>query len=418
MPYRYEFDDKSAGNLRLDRSNYLILQEGYQRLYDELDAWNRRALEHGAACRPYEAEVKDLKGMIEWGNKKLDQTEAGEIVVNGISIGSLRYAKAALILAIRKREHDRADKARQGWPEAALRSLDDGIQRIKKIAKIINHEPSDVLWEVIPKEAEESGQEGTSMAEWDVFISHASEDKEDFARPLAEGLRARGLKVWFDEITLTVGDSLRRSIDRGLAHSRFGIVVISPNFMRKEWTQKELDGLVGREVAGTKVILPVWHGITTDEIRAYSPILADRFAVSSDKGLEHVISELMRAIRRSEEPNRTDIRNATSPSLTSDVRVILRGPARQARFIIENLGPGVARDVHFEIVAQDGKESPLIANDCMEKLPVQFLRPSARVELLAALTFVTGTTFRARWWWHEEDGRVEERTEKIALQVS
>lgn len=414
MPYRYEFDDKSAGNLRLTRSNYEILQEGLRQLYDELDAWNRRALEHGAACRPYEVEVKDLSRMIKWGNAKLDQTEAEEIVVDRISIGSLRYAKAALILAIRKREQDRADKARQGWPEAALRSLDDGIQPIKKIAKITKYEPSDVLWEVIPKE---SRKEGTWMAEWDVFISHASEDKEDFARPLAEGLRARGLKVWFDEITLTVGDSLRRSIDRGLAHSRFGIVVISPNFMRKEWTQKELDGLVGREVAGTKVILPVWHGVTTDEIRAYSPILADRFAVSSDKGLEHVISELMRAIRRSEEPKGTDTRNATSPSPTSDVRVILRGPARQARFIIENLGPGVVRDVHFEVDAQEGKESPLVANDCKEKLPVQILRPGARMELIAALTFGTGTTFRARWWWHEEDGRVEERNERIAMQV-
>ena len=91
------------------------------------------------------------------------------------------------------------------------------------------------------------------MTRWDVFVSHASEDKEALARPLAEGLRARGLKVWFDEFTFTVGDSLRRSIDRGLAHC-----IISPDFLRK----KELDGLVAREVDGVKVILPVWHGIT------------------------------------------------------------------------------------------------------------------------------------------------------------
>jgi TIR domain len=76
---------------------------------------------------------------------------------------------------------------------------------------------------------------------WDVFVSHATEDKNDFVRPLVHRLTERGLKVWFDEFTLKVGDSLRRSIDRGLAASRFGIVVISPDFLRKEWPQRELD---------------------------------------------------------------------------------------------------------------------------------------------------------------------------------
>jgi hypothetical protein len=129
---------------------------------------------------------------------------------------------------------------------------------------------------------------------WDVFVSHASEDKDDFVRPLVHGLSARGLKVWFDEFTLTVGDSLRRSIDRGLASSRFGIVVISQNFLRKEWPQRELDGLVAREIGGVKVILPVWYNVDAATIRAYSPPLADRLAASSDKGLDNVIEELMR----------------------------------------------------------------------------------------------------------------------------
>jgi hypothetical protein len=85
----------------------------------------------------------------------------------------------------------------------------------------------------------ETGRDGTM--EWDVFISHASEDKEDFVRPLAESLRRSGLLVWYDDFTLKVGDSLRRSIDQGLAKSRHGIVVISPNFLKKDWPQKELD---------------------------------------------------------------------------------------------------------------------------------------------------------------------------------
>ncbi len=141
---------------------------------------------------------------------------------------------------------------------------------------------------------------GTTTAQhaatWDVFIGHASGDKDDFVRPLAKGLETRGLKVWFDEFTLSVGDSLRRSIDHGLAASRFGVVVISPSFLRKEWPQRELDGLVAREIDGVKVILPVWHNVTADVVRRYSPTLADRVAVSSARGLEHVIAELVRAI--------------------------------------------------------------------------------------------------------------------------
>jgi hypothetical protein len=143
---------------------------------------------------------------------------------------------------------------------------------------------------------------------WDVFISHATEDKEDFVRPLAHGLTERGLKVWFDDFTLKVGDSLRRSIDRGLAGSRFGIVVISPHFLRKEWPQRELDGLVAREIDGRKVILPVWHNVTAEKIRNCSPTMADKVAVRSSDGLNRVIDELVRAMS----PGDTPVRRNTS----------------------------------------------------------------------------------------------------------
>jgi len=69
----------------------------------------------------------------------------------------------------------------------------------------------------------------------DVFICHASEDKDAIARPLAEALRERGHVVWFDEFELEIGDSLRQEIDRGLARSRFGVVILSPSFFEKKW---------------------------------------------------------------------------------------------------------------------------------------------------------------------------------------
>lgn len=139
-------------------------------------------------------------------------------------------------------------------------------------------------------------QPQTPAQQWDVFISHASEDKESIVRPLANALINNGLLVWFDEFTLTLGDNLRRKIDRGLAASRFGIVVLSPDFFQKEWPQRELDGLVARESEGHKVILPIWHGLSHNEIAVYSPMLADRLAVSTSSGLEYVVAQVLGAI--------------------------------------------------------------------------------------------------------------------------
>ncbi len=123
--------------------------------------------------------------------------------------------------------------------------------------------------------------EGSSY-EWDLFISHASEDKEDFVGPLAFALQQFGVKVWYDEYTLSLGDSLSRSIDRGLANSNFGVVVLSPAFLAKRWPEYELRGLTAREVAGGKIILPVWHNITHKDLLSFSPPLADKLAVRSD----------------------------------------------------------------------------------------------------------------------------------------
>jgi hypothetical protein len=118
---------------------------------------------------------------------------------------------------------------------------------------------------------EKQTQPTERVEEWDVFISHATEDKAAIARPLAEALRAKGLRVWYDEFSLTVGDGLRKKIDEGLAKSRFGVVVLSKRFFEKHWPEQELNGLATREVDGKKVILPVWHEVGFKDVREYSP---------------------------------------------------------------------------------------------------------------------------------------------------
>jgi len=131
---------------------------------------------------------------------------------------------------------------------------------------------------------------------WDVFVSHASEDKE-FAHALAEGLSKKGLHVWFDGFELQVGDSLLDSIDYGLSKSRFGAVVLSPSFFGKAWTKKELAGLTARETKGKKIILPIWHNISARDIRKRSPTLADRLGIDSVVGVEKTVERLFEVIK-------------------------------------------------------------------------------------------------------------------------
>ncbi|MFD5213918.1 toll/interleukin-1 receptor domain-containing protein [Microbacterium sp. NPDC058345] len=115
--------------------------------------------------------------------------------------------------------------------------------------------------------------------DWDLFISYASEDRDSVVRPLVDALRQFGLNPWWDEFELKVGDSLSRSIDKGLARSQFGVVVISHAFLEKRWAEYELRGLTAREFNGSKVVLPAWYGIRVEDVLRYSPPLADKKAV-------------------------------------------------------------------------------------------------------------------------------------------
>lgn len=133
---------------------------------------------------------------------------------------------------------------------------------------------------------------------FDVFISHTSEDKEEIVRPLAISLQKAGLDVWYDEFELRIGDSLRRKIDKGLASSRFGVVVLSHAFFGRGWTEYELDGLVSRTVSGEQILLPVWHNVTKREVLEYSPSLADRVARSTaTHTVEEIAAEIVDVVR-------------------------------------------------------------------------------------------------------------------------
>jgi len=130
--------------------------------------------------------------------------------------------------------------------------------------------------------------------EFDFFISHASEDKEEIVRDLAEAMKQNGFEVWYDEFELKIGDSLRKKIDNGLSKSKFGIVIISPSFVKKNWTEYELNGMVAREMNGHKVILPIWHKISKDEVLKFSPTLADKMALNTSI---HTIQDIINSLK-------------------------------------------------------------------------------------------------------------------------
>lgn len=128
-----------------------------------------------------------------------------------------------------------------------------------------------------------------------LFISHASEDKDGFVRPLAEALRA-DFDVWYDEYSLVMGCSLLEEISNGLGKCDFGVVVLSNHFFAKNWPQQELNGLFALEEKDKKVILPVWKDVSKEDVMRYSPILADRLAAKAEDGVDKVVNEIKRAV--------------------------------------------------------------------------------------------------------------------------
>lgn len=138
---------------------------------------------------------------------------------------------------------------------------------------------------------------------YDAFISHATEDKESFVNEFVEELKNRTVKVWVDALRIQWGDSLRKSIDEGLKKSYFGVVVISPHFIAKGWTQYELDGLFEREMSGGKVVLPIWHNITKSEVQKFSPSLAGRKAMTTGiMTAGEIADELVKLLSNRENP--------------------------------------------------------------------------------------------------------------------
>ena len=196
----------------------------------------------------------------------------------------------------KEQEHQKKEQERKRKLQEQKDKAKDlqNLRKFKALEKSVSE-----LRNIVPEEYYETPEElENNDREYDFFISHASEDKENFVRPLAASLVEAGCKVWYDETVLKPGDSLRRCIDKGLVDSRFGLIVISPSFIKKRWTDYELNGMVAKEMNGHKVIIPIWYNVTIDDVLHFSPTLADKLAIDASRlTLEEVVEQAMSVLQ-------------------------------------------------------------------------------------------------------------------------
>lgn len=134
-------------------------------------------------------------------------------------------------------------------------------------------------------EEEKSKTKGNNkIKEYDVFISHANKDKEDFVEELYKSLNKLGVDIFYDEKSLEWGDNWKDKILKGTQKAEFAIIVISGNFFDREWTERELTEFLNRQNRnGQKLILPILYNIAIEQLQEKYPSISDIQAIASEK---------------------------------------------------------------------------------------------------------------------------------------
>lgn len=205
-------------------------------------------------------------------NSKKRQIASYSAIVTKETANSAEYSKK---IAAKKEKRNKAYTQLQKEAQKEQRKQATEAQQIRQSYERQIRELQSMVIPAIP---------GTdNEPEYDVFVSHAWEDKEDFVDEFVEALTKLGIKVWYDKTQIKWGDSMRKRIDEGLKKSRFGVAVLSPHYIAdgKYWTKAELDGLFQLESVGGKMLLPIWHNLKKSEVMAYSPIIASKLAMTT-----------------------------------------------------------------------------------------------------------------------------------------
>lgn len=195
---------------------------------------------------------------------------------------------------------------------------------------------------------------------WDVFLSHATEDKAAVADPLRRALTEAGISVWIDGSEIRLGDSMRRSMEKGLSMSRWGVVVVSPSFLGKYWPQAELDALFAKEGVDRKVILPVYYKVTPEEVREKHLILASKKAILWSDGLEQVVAAIAAEVGSTPGPISPSMKPPDGPALSTSDVVLVLAPSGQS-FFVECTRMQISEAAEVVLSPGESQQAPLAA---------------------------------------------------------
>lgn len=141
------------------------------------------------------------------------------------------------------------------------------------------------------------------LINYDVFLSHSSLDKEAFISDFSKKLSDMGLEVFEDVKVFKIGQSQTDMMNMGILNSRFVVVFLSANFIKSGWSDYEFKSFLNREINEERiVILPIWHGVSVEEVRQYNPYLVDKFALNTQKfSLDEIAEHINQVVIESKE---------------------------------------------------------------------------------------------------------------------
>lgn len=228
---------------------------------------------------------------------------------------------------------------------------------------------------------------------WDVFISHASEDKARIAVPLKAALEQAGISAWIDLEQIKLGDSFPSAIDLGLQRCRFGLLLLSPRFFQKPWAKAELDAFLAMELsaAGQKRLLPIVCDMSFDDLREHSPLLASRRAMHWADGIDKIVGAIAEVVTGTPQvvsPPPTASPMPSHPPVALDALVLLL--LKSGRMVYSE-----SLDVESRA---DGMDITLKCNDASDAALIHELSRSSSERVIAVFdtTVVIGRVSDAR----------------------
>jgi hypothetical protein len=234
------------------------------------------------------------------------------------------------------------------------------------------------------------------------------EDKLPIANELCRKLEEAGLCIWYSGKELKAGDSLERTILKALDESEFGVVILSPTYVERNWPMKEYYLLLAKEIQQRKVILPVLYNITAEELLKYDIAIADRWGIRYDEDIDRVVEKLLEVIKT---PHATQNNKSWKKTLTVITAILFVVGVYFGYMQFSDVGP--TRQVIEEIIANRIRELNFdIDKEHKESLSALHAKPSTIDELQRIFSLYTNvkTNYRNSYLLDNGIKTVQSRT--------